>query len=232
MISWEMLNTTNKTGISRELLALRIAREIPDGSYINLGIGIPTLISNWMQDRDIIIESEIGMLYVGEIAAGDKIDQDCINASCQPVTELSGTSYFSSCESLSMLRGGKIDYAVLGAFQVSEKGDFAGWNIANSGRGEIGNIGGSMDLAVGARNVYIAMEHVTKDGNVKILKNCTYPLTAKSVVKKIFTDMAVFDVTAEGLVLREVAPGISPEDVQLVTEPELIISKDLKEMDI
>ncbi len=219
-------------GIPREMIALRVANEIPEGSYVNLGIGIPTLISNWIEGRDIIIEAEIGMLNVGAFAEGEQIDQDCINASCQPVVELPGASYFSDCESLSMLRGGFIDYAVLGAFQVSEKGDFAGWNIPGSGRGDTGNIGGSMDLAVGAKNVFIAMDHVTTDGEFKILKNCSYPLTAKGVIKKIFTNLAVIDVTDKGLVLRELAPGISAEDVQAVTEPKLIISADLKEMEM
>jgi 3-oxoacid CoA-transferase subunit B len=219
-------------GIPREMIALRVANEIPDGTYVNLGIGIPTLLSNWIEGRDIIIEAEIGMLNVGPFAEGEAIDQDCINASCQAVTELPGACYFSDCESLSMLRGGFIDFAVLGAFQVSEKGDFAGWNIPGSGRGDTGNIGGSMDLAVGAKNVFIAMDHVTTDGGFKILKNCSYPLTARGVVKKIFTNLAVIDVTDKGLVLREIAPGISAEDVQSVTEPKLIISSDLKEMEM
>jgi 3-oxoacid CoA-transferase subunit B len=219
-------------GIPREMIALRIANEIPDGSYVNLGIGIPTLLSNWINGRDIIIEAEIGMLNVGPIAEEDQIDQDCINASCQPVVELPGASYFSDCESFCILRGGFIDYAVLGAFQVSEKGDFAGWNIPGSGRGDIGNIGGSMDLAVGAKNVFIAMDHVTTDNEFKILKKCSYPLTARSVVKKIFTNLAVIDVTDKGLVLRETVSGVSAEDVQSVTEPRLIISPDLKEMEI
>ena len=129
-----------------------------------------------------------------------------------------------------MIRGGFMDYAVLGALQVAENGDFAGWNIPSSGRGKIGNIGGSMDLAVGARNLFIAMEHVTNAGEPKILKRCTYPLTAKGVVKKIFTNLAVIDVTPEGLVLREIAPGLTPADVQSVTEAKLIIPKDVKEI--
>jgi 3-oxoacid CoA-transferase B subunit len=129
-----------------------------------------------------------------------------------------------------MIRGGFMDYAVLGALQVAENGDYAGWNIPSSGRGKIGNIGGSMDLAVGARNLFIAMEHVTNEGEPKILKRCTYPLTAKNVVKKIFTNLAVIDVTPQGLVLREVAPGLTPEDIQSVTEPKLIIAPDLKDL--
>jgi 3-oxoacid CoA-transferase B subunit len=225
-----MSNLAKYAGIPREVIALRIATEIPDGSYVNLGIGIPTLVSNWIHGRDIILQAEIGMLNCGPIAVGDEIDQDCINASCQPITEIPGASYFSDCESMIMLRGGFIDYAILGAFQVSQKGDFAGWNIPNSGRGRIGNIGGSMDLAVGAKNVFIVMEHITNTGEPKILRHCTYPLTAKEVVKKIFTNLAVIDVTTEGLILREVAPGLTAKEVQLVTEPRLIIASDLKEI--
>ena len=218
-------------GISRDLIALRIANEIPDGSYVNLGIGIPTLVSNWIVGRDLVLQAEIGMLNCGPIAEEDEIDQDCINASCQPITELPGACYFSSGESFAMIRGGRMDYAVMGAFQVAENGDYAGWNLPSTGRGEIGNIGGSMDLAVGARNVFIAMEHTAINGEMKILKQCNYPLTAKGVVKKIFTDLAVIEVTPEGLVLREIAPGLSVEEIQSVTEPELIVSPDLKEIE-
>jgi len=217
-------------GIARELIALRIANEIPDGSYANLGIGIPTLVSNWIEGRDIVLQSEIGMLNTGPLAYGEEIDQDLINASCQPVTELPGACYFSSSESFAMIRGGFMDYAVMGALQVAENGDYAGWNIPATGRGKYGNIGGSMDLAAGARNLFIAMEHVTNTGELKILKRCTYPITAQRCVKKIFTNLAVIDVTPEGLVLREVAPGLTPEDVQSVTEPKLIIAPDLREM--
>jgi 3-oxoacid CoA-transferase subunit B len=225
-----MANGKKFEGIARELIALRIANEIPDGSYANLGIGIPTLVSNWIEGRDIVLEAEIGMLNTGPIAYDEAIDQDLINASCQPVTELPGTCYFCSSESFAMIRGGWMDYAVMGALQVAENGDYAGWNIPASGRGKIGNIGGSMDLAVGARNVFIAMEHVTVAGEPKLLKRCTYPLTAKNAVKKVFTNLAVIDVTPQGLVLREVAPGLTAVDVQSVTEAKLTIAKDLKEM--
>jgi len=225
-----MVSATKIEGIARELIALRIANEIPDGSYCNLGIGIPTLVSNWIEGRDIVLEAELGMLNNGPIAYGEDVEQDCINASCQPVTELPGSCYFCSSESFGMIRGGFMDYAVLGALQVAENGDYAGWNIPSSGRGKIGNIGGSMDLAVGARNLFIAMEHVTNRGEPKILKRCTYPLTAERVVKKIFTNLAVIDVTPHGLVLREVAPGLTPADVQSVTEARLIVPNDVKEI--
>jgi len=222
----------NFTGMSRELIALRVANELEDGSYVNLGIGIPTLVSNWIEGRDIVLEAEIGMLNTGPLAEGQQIDQDLINASCQPVTELLGCCYFSNCESFAMIRGGYMDVAVLGALQVSENGDIAGWNIPSSGRGKVGNIGGSMDLAVGARKLIVAMEHVTKTGEPKIVKQCTYPLTAKECVNLIVTDLAVIEVTKEGLLLKEIAPGLTAEDIQSVTEPRLIISQELKEVEL
>jgi 3-oxoacid CoA-transferase subunit B len=227
-----MAKVTKKfRGLSRELMAFRVANELEDGSYVNLGIGIPTLVSDWIEGRDIVLQAELGMLNTGPLATQDQVEQDLINASCQPVTELPGCCYFSDCESFAMIRGGYMDVAVLGALQVSEKGDLAGWQ--NPGRGfpeNIGNIGGSMDLAVGAKKVIITMMHVTNEGEPKILKECTYPLTAAGVVDMIVTDLAVIRVTPEGLVLEEVAPGLTAEDVQSVTEPELIISPDLSEI--
>jgi len=229
-----MASETKKfKGLSRELMALRIANELEDGTYVNLGIGIPTLVSDWIAGRDIILQAEVGMLNTGPLASQDQVEQDLINASCQPVTELPGSSYFSECESFAMIRGGYMDAAVLGALQVSEKGDLAGWQ--NPGRGlptSIGNIGGSMDLAVGAKKVIVAMMHVTNEGEFKILKKCTYPLTARGVVKLIVTDLAVIEVTRKGLVLKEVAAGLTAADVQSVTEPKLIISPDLKEIQL
>jgi 3-oxoacid CoA-transferase subunit B len=220
-------------GLSRELMALRVASELEDGTYVNLGIGIPTLVSNWIEGRDITLQAEIGMLNTGALASAEHIDQDLINASCQPVTELPGTCYFSDCESFAMIRGGYMDVAVLGALQVSEKGDLAGWN--NPARGlpeDIGNIGGSMDLAVGAKKVIVAMMHVTNEGEPKIVKECTYPLTAKGVVKLIVTDLAVLAVTPEGLVLQEIAAGLTAADIQSITGPKLIVSPDLKEIQL
>lgn len=218
-------------GVARELIALRIANELQDGAYVNLGIGIPTLVSNWIEGRDIVLQAEIGMLNTGPLATEGEIDQDCINASCQPVKELPGCCFFSDCESFAMIRGGYMDVAVLGALQVSEKGDLAGWNNPERGFPEhVGNIGGSMDLAVGAKKVIAAMEHVTTKGDYKVVKKCTYPVTAVGVVKMIVTDLAVMEVTDKGLVLKEVAPGLTAENVQSVTEAKLIISPDLKEM--
>lgn len=226
-------NRRRLQGLSRELIALRIANELEDGTYVNLGIGIPTLVSNWIEGRDIVLQAEIGMLNTGPLAAHGQVDQDLINASCQPVTELPGACYFSDCESFAMIRGGYMDVAVLGALQVCEKGNLAGWNNPERGFPErIGNIGGSMDLAVGARKVIVAMEHTTRGGDFKIVKHCTYPVTALGVVKLIVTDLAVIDIAPEGLVLREVAPGLTPQDVQSVTEPTLTISPRLREIQL
>jgi 3-oxoacid CoA-transferase subunit B len=222
---------SDQIGLSRELMALRVAKEIPDRSYVNLGIGIPTLVSNWIEGRDIILESEIGMLNTGPLAEGEQIDQDLINASCQPVTELAGACYFSTCESFVMIRGGYMDVAVLGALQVSEKGDLASWNIPSSGRGKIGNIGGSMDLAVAAKKLIVTMEHTTARGEPRIVEQCSYPITAKECVDLIVTNLAVIEVTKEGLLLKEVTPGLTPTDIQAVTEPRLIISPQLKEIE-
>lgn len=218
-------------GLSRELIALRVANELKDGTYVNLGIGIPTLVSNWIEGRDIVLQAELGMLNTGPLATPENVDQDLINASCQPVTELPGCCYFSDCESFAMIRGGYMDVAVLGALQVSEKGDLAGWNNPSRGLPEgIGNIGGSMDLAVGAKKVIVAMTHVTTEGEPKIVKECSYPLTAQAVVKLIVTDLAVIEVTPEGLLLKEVAAGLTAEDIQSITEPKLIISPNLTEI--
>jgi 3-oxoacid CoA-transferase subunit B len=218
-------------GLSRELIALRVAGELEDGTYCNLGIGIPTLVSDWIEGRDITLQSEIGMLKTGPLANGDDVDQDLINASCQAVTELPGSSYFDIVESFGMIRGGHIDVAVMGALQINARGDYAGWS--NPARGLfVGNIGGSMDLCAGARKLFIAMEHTTRDGEYKIVKELSYPATALGRVSMLFTDLAVIEITPKGMVLKEVAPGLTAADVQSVTEPKLIISKDLKEMQL
>jgi 3-oxoacid CoA-transferase B subunit len=219
-------------GLPREIIALRVSKEIQDNSYVNLGIGIPTLVGNWLEGRDVILQSEIGMLKTGRIAEGEEIDQDLINASCQAVTELPGTGYFDLCESFAMIRGGHVDATVMGAFQVNEAGDFASWNNPARGLSGVGNVGGSMDLAVGARKLFIAMEHTTKEGRPKIVKHLTCPATARAKVNMIFTDIAVIEVTGEGLVLKEIYPGLSPADIQSVTEPKLHVSGDLKEIEL
>ena len=224
-----MPEKTKIKGLSRELIALRVASELEDGDYVNLGIGIPTLISDWIEGRDIVLQSEVGMLKTGPLATGDDIDQDLINASCQPVTEMPGTSYFDIAESFGMIRGGHIDVAVMGALQINERGDYAGWS--NPARGLfVGNIGGSMDLCAGAKKLFIAMEHTTRDGDYKIVKELSYPATAVGRVSKLFTDLAVITITPEGMVLEEIFSGLTPEDVQSATEPELIISPNLTEI--
>ena len=219
-------------GLPREIIALRVSKEIEDDSYVNLGIGIPTLVSNWLEGRDVILQSEIGMLKTGSLAEGDAVDQDLINASCQPVLEVPGTVYFDICESFAMIRGGHVDVTVMGAFQVNEAGDFASWMNPSRGLNGVGNIGGSMDLAAGARKLFIAMEHTTNDGTPKIVRQLTYPATAKNKVNKIFTDLAVIDIVPQGLLLREIFPGLTVEDLQSVTEPELLIAPDLKEIEL
>jgi 3-oxoacid CoA-transferase subunit B len=219
-------------GLPREIIALRVSKEIEDNSYVNLGIGIPTLVSNWLEGRDVILQAEIGMLKTGSIAEGEDIDQDLINASCQPVLEMPGTVYFDICESFAMIRGGHVDVTVMGAFQVNESGDFASWLNPSRGLDGVGNIGGSMDLAIGAKRLFIAMEHTTTNGQPKIVRDLTYAATAKNKVNKIFTDLAVIDVTSEGLLLREIYPGLTPEELQSVTEPRLIISPDLREIEL
>jgi 3-oxoacid CoA-transferase B subunit len=214
------------------MIALRIANMLEDGTYVNLGIGIPTLVSNWIEGRDIILQAEIGMLKCGPLAGEDNIEQDLINASCQYVCAMPGSSYFDLETSLAMLRGGRMDVAVLGALQVSAKGDLAGWNNPSRGLGKVGNIGGSMDLAVGAKKVVVAMEHFTTDGEPKIVTECTYPLTAKTCVDVIVTNYALIEVTPKGLVLKEGTPGVIPEDIQKMTAAPLIIAKDFHAMEL
>ncbi len=219
-------------GLPREIIALRVSKEIEDNSYVNLGIGIPTLVSNWLEGRDVILQSEIGMLKTGSLAEGDDVDQDLINASCQPVLEAEGAVYFDICESFSMIRGGHVDVTVMGAFQVNEWGDFASWLNPSRGLNGVGNIGGSMDLAAGAKKLFIAMEHTTNDGKSKIVRELTYPATARKKVNMIFTDLAVIEITPKGMMLKEIFPGLSVEDIQSVTEPRLLIAPDLKEIEL
>ena len=218
--------------LEREMIALRIANMLEDGCYVNLGIGIPTLVSNWIEGRDIIIQSEIGMLKCGPLAEEGDQDQDRINASCQFVHEMPGSCYFNIETSFAMIRGGCMDVAVLGALQVSAKGDLAGWNNPARGLGKTGNIGGSMDLAVGATKLIVAMEHFTPAGEPKILDVCAYPLTAKECVDVIVTNYALIEVTPQGLLLKEAIPGVTPEDVQKMTAARLAVAGDFHEMEL
>jgi len=206
---------------TREQMAERVARDIPEGAYVNLGIGLPTKVANYLPaDKEVFLHSENGVLGMGPAPAPGEEDPDLINAGKQPVTLLTGGAYFHHADSFAMMRGGHLDICVLGAFQVSGSGDLANWHTGAPDA--IPAVGGAMDLAIGAKQVFVMMEHQTKTGESKIVERCTYPLTGIACVSRIYTDLAVLDVTSAGLRVREMAPGLSFDDLQTATAAKLL----------
>lgn len=214
--------------LSREQIAQRIAQEVQDGYCVNLGIGIPTLVANYIpQDKIVMLQSENGLLGMGPYPTDEQVDADLINAGKQTVTALPGASFFSSADSFAMIRGGHVDLTVLGAMEVDETGNIANWMVPGK---MVKGMGGAMDLVAGAQNVIVAMQHTDKEGNSKLRKKCTLPLTGVNCIKKIVSDFGVIEVTPEGFVLKEYAPDLSPEKVLAATEGKMTIASDCKPM--
>ena len=219
----------NKIGWSRKEMAQKVAIDIPDGSYVNLGIGIPELVADFVpKNREVIYQTENGLLGMGKAPSKENEDRELVNAGKKCITAIPGASFFHHADSFAMIRGGHIDICILGAMQVSKEGDLANWSTGS--KDAIPAVGGAMDLAVGAKRVFLALEHTTKEGEPRLLKSCSLPLTAPRVVSKVITNLGFFEVTSEGFVMKEIAPGYTPEEVQEQTEAKLIIDPNLKEV--
>ncbi len=216
--------------LDKNQIAKRIARELKDGYYVNLGIGIPTLVANYIPEGiSVTLQSENGLLGMGPFPTEDQVDPDLINAGKQTITTLPGSAFFDSALSFGMIRAGKVDLTVLGAMEVADNGDIANWKIPGK---MVKGMGGAMDLVASAKNIIVAMQHVNKAGESKLLKKCTLPITGLGVVKKVVTELGVFDVTPDGFKLLERAPGVSVETIREKTEGRLVIDGDVPEMDI
>ena len=225
-----MESLADKERLPRDIVAMRVAKELPDGSYVNLGIGIPTMVSSFVPEgRTVFYHSESGILNCGPLAEEGNEDIDLINAGGQYLQIIDGMSFFDSAEAFAMIRGGHVDVTVLGSHQVSATGDLANWMLPQRG---VGNVGGAMDLATGASGVIVAMEHTDRNGEPKIVQECTFPLTGKGCVYLIVTDLAVIECDGHGLTLKEVAPGWTPEEVQQLTGAILAICPDVKEFEL
>ena len=225
-----MTQENGKPRLEREIIAMRVAQELPDGGYVNLGIGIPTLVSSFVPEgRTVFYHSESGVLNCGPLADEGEEDIDLINAGGQYLQSVGGMSFFDSAEAFAMIRGGHVDVTVLGSHQVSATGDLANWMLPQRG---VGNVGGAMDLATGATGVIVAMEHTDRNGELKIVEECTFPLTGKGCVYLIVTDLAVIECNGKGLTLKEVAPGWTSEEVQQLTGAKLTISPDVGEFQL